>query len=102
MSPIGSPHGYFTGDSPVDSAWLQAFEVLDVLPWDDRKIRKWLRSVGAGQVEVKSRGLYPLRMQVDANAYQRRYSVASGMPVTLLVTRIGDRMRGIAARRLST
>lgn len=102
LSPIGSPHGYFTGDSPVDSAWLQAFEVLDVLPWDDRKIRKWLRNVGAGQVEVKSRGLYPLRMQVDANAYQRRYSVASGMPITLLVTRIGDRMRGIAARRLST
>lgn len=102
LSPIGSSHGYFTGDSPVDSAWLQAFEVLDVLPWDDRKIRKWLRSVGAGQVEVKSRGLYPLRMQFDANAYQRRYSVASGMPVTLLVTRIGERLRGIAARRLST
>lgn len=102
LAPIGSSHGYFTGDSPVSSSWLQTFEVLDVLPWDDRKIRKWLRSVGAGLVEVKSRGLYPLRMQFDANAYQRRYSVAGGMPVTLLVTRIGERLRGIAARRIST
>lgn len=102
LSPIGSPHGYFTGDSPLSSPWLQGFEVLDVLPWDDRRIRKWLRRAGAGQVEVKSRGFYPLRMQFDANAYQRRYSVAGGTPVTLLVTRIGERLRGIAAQRINT
>ena len=98
LAPIGSPHGYYTGDSLVSSPWLQSFEVLGVLPWDDRKIRNWLRSAGVGQVEVKSRGLYPLRMQLDANACQRRYSVAAGMPLTLLVTRIGERLRGIADR----
>ncbi len=101
LAPIGSPHGYFTGDSIVDSPWLQTFEVLDVLPWDDRRIRKWLRSVGAGQVEVKSRGLYPMRMRFDANVCQRRYSATDGRPVTLLVTRMGERLRAIAARRIA-
>ncbi len=100
LAPIGSPHGYYTGDSWLRSPWLQTFEVLEVLAWDDRKIRKWLRSAGAGQVEVKARGLYPLRMQLDANACQRRYATAVGKPVTLLVTRIGERLCGIAARRM--
>lgn len=100
LRPVGESHGYYTGDSRLSSPWAQGFEVLDVLAWDDRKIRKWLRSFGAGPVEVKARGLYPLKLQLDANACQRRYSVADGIPLTLLVTRIGERLRGIAARRL--
>lgn len=100
LSPICEAHGYYTSNTLVCSPWSQAFECITVLAWDDRKIRKWLRGFGAGQVEVKVRGVYPLQLHIDANACQRRYSRAGGTPVTLLVTRIGDRLRGIAARRL--
>lgn len=100
LSPICESHGYYTSNTLVSSPWTQAFECIAVLAWDDRKIRKWLRGFGAGQVEVKVRGVYPMQMHIDANACQRRYSRAEGTPVTLLVTRIGDRLRGIAARRL--
>ncbi len=102
LSPISESHGYYTSDTLVCSAWAQAFERIVVLAWDDRKIRKWLRGFGAGQVEVKVRGVHPMKLRVDANACQRRYSRSDGEPVTLLVTRIGDRLRGIAARRLPT
>lgn len=91
---LSDQHGYFTGDSPLNSPWLQAFEVLEILPWDDRRVRKWLRANQAGVVEVKCRSI-----KIDANAYQKQYSQESGQPVTLLVTRLGDRVRAIAARR---
>lgn len=97
---LGSAHGYFTADSPLDSPWASAFEVLEVLPWDDRQLRKWLRKRGAGKVEVKTRGLLDRSIHIDANACQKRYSAAEGEPMTLLVTRLANRIRCIVARRL--
>lgn len=97
---LGSVHGYFTTDIPLDSPWAKTFEVLAVLPWDDRQLRKWLRKRGAGQVEVKTRGLQDRSIKIDANASQKRYSAAEGEPMTLLVTRLAGRIRCIIARRL--
>ncbi|MCA9133295.1 MAG: methyltransferase domain-containing protein, partial [Planctomycetales bacterium] len=94
MQPLGGEHGYFTSDAQCLSPWAQRFEVLETLAWDDRRVRKWLRSHGAGPVEVKCRLL-----KLDANAFQRRYSTAEGSPLTLLVTRLGERVRAIVARR---
>ncbi len=92
---LGREHGYFTGDQPVGSPWHQMFRVVDVIAWDDRKVRKWLRDYGAGPVEVKSRSV-----KLDANAYQRRYAKGKGLPITLLITRIDERVRCIAAQRI--
>ena len=100
MRCLGSVHGYFTTDLPLDSPWVKTFEVLDVLPWDDRQLRKCLRKRGAGQVEVKTRGLQNRSINIDANAYQKRYSAAEGEPMTLLVTRLAGRIRCIVGRRL--
>ncbi len=99
LTPLASPHGYFTGETYQRSPWSQGFEVLDVLAWDDRKIRKSLRNHGAGIVEVKSRSLYPLSMKLDTNACQRRYSRPDGQPLVLLVTRIGRNLKCIIGRR---
>lgn len=87
--------GYYVGADPVHTSWAHTFEVLDVVAWDDRKVRKTLRNLGAGRVEVKNRLL-----RLDANAYQRRYSTPDGQPITLLVTKMGDRVRAIVARRI--
>lgn len=95
LQPLGGEHGFFTGASMIESPWAQAFEVIDVLPWDDRKVRKWLRAYRPGVVEVKTR-----LAKVDANLYQRRYSGDGSQAVTLLVTQLGQRIRAIAARRI--
>ncbi len=99
MQPLSEPTGYHTsGSLPHATAWsegwCQAFEVREILPWDDRQVRRWLRSFGAGAVEVKCR-----LAKLDANAFQRRYQSDSGQPVTLLVTKLDGKTRAIAATR---
>lgn len=100
LLPLGSTHGYYTGDAICQSPWCQPFEVIDVLAWDDRKLRKWLHRNKAGLVEVKCRSLHPFTVQQDLNAYQRRYSQPQGEPFTLLLTRVGQKLRCIVGRRL--
>ncbi|MCA9193929.1 MAG: hypothetical protein KDB03_19290 [Planctomycetales bacterium] len=95
LNAVHSPHGYFVADRTLTSAWLQTFQVLEILPFDNRKIRSWLRLHGAGMVEVKSR-LFSL----DASKLQRQLGQSSGNSVTLLVTRIGEKIRAVAAQRL--
>lgn len=91
---VGGEHGYYTDSALIRSPWSQPYRVLDILAWDDRQVRKWLRQAGAGLVEVKCR-----LHRMDAAAAQRRYSSTSGRPFTLLVTRLGQRVRAIAAER---
>ncbi len=96
MQALGSPQGYFTSDSATESPWVQGFEVLDIISWDDRRVRRTLRGLDAGIIEVKNR-----LIRLDANQYQRKYSSPSGPPFTLLVTKLNDRVRAIVARRCS-
>jgi SAM-dependent methyltransferase len=92
---LGNPLGYYTGNQPIFSPWVQTFQVIEELAWDDRKVRKWLRHYQAGSVEVKCRLL-----KLDANAAQRRYQSAQVGSVTLLVTRLKERVRCIACKRI--
>lgn len=99
MRPLSEPTGYHTGESlptatALSEGWCQAFEVQEILPWDDRQVRRWLRAFGAGAVEVKCR-----LAKLDANAFQRRYQADSGQPVSLLVTKLDGKTRAIAATR---
>ncbi|MDX1925484.1 MAG: hypothetical protein SFV81_03135 [Pirellulaceae bacterium] len=92
--PLGTSQGYFTSDLAVESAWAQRFEVVEVLPWDQRRVRRWLRENQIGEVEVKKRLL-----QLDANEHQRALRGAGEAKITLLITRLGERVRAIVARR---
>ncbi|HBE69907.1 MAG TPA: hypothetical protein DDW52_17310 [Planctomycetaceae bacterium] len=95
LEALADHSGYYTSDDAIDSPFAQRLEVIDVIPWDDRQVRKWLRKFGAGIVEVKCR-LAP----VDATQAQKRYSRDTGeQPVTLVVTRIEKRVRAIACLR---
>ncbi len=94
LAAITDHAGFYTGSGRVDSPWASAFEVVDVLAWDDRRVRKWLNDSKSGMVEVKSR-----LTRMDASSYQRRYTRSEGSPISLLVTRIGSQIRCIAAKR---
>jgi THUMP domain-like len=93
--PLGTSQGYFTSDLAVNSAWAQRFEVVDVLPWDQRRVKRWLREHQIGEVEVKKRLL-----QLDANEHQRQLRGAGDAKITLLITRLGERVRAVIARRV--
>lgn len=96
LAAIGNAQGYFTSDQRLSNNLVQGFEVVEEVGWDDRKVRRCLRALQAGNVEVKCRLL-----TLDANRYQKRYSQPGGNPVTILVTRLGNRTRAILTRRLS-
>ncbi|MEM7475254.1 MAG: class I SAM-dependent methyltransferase [Planctomycetota bacterium] len=94
LQSVSGTHGYYTGGEPVYSPWCQCFRVLETVSWDDRKLRKLLRRYEPGTVEVKNR-----LFRMDANVMQRRYSGNGARRLTLLVTRIGQRIRAILAER---
>lgn len=95
MRPLSSVQGYYTSEHRILSPWARCYRVLQVIPWDDRRVRKVLRGLGAGIVEVKNR-----LHRLDANGSQRRYSSPDGRALTLLVTRMGARVRAIVAERV--
>lgn len=87
--------GFYTGIKPIRTEWAQSFRVIETLAWDDRKVRKLLRKLDGGVVEVKNR-----LVKLDANAAQKRYSRGDGnRPLVLLVTKLGQRVRCIVAER---
>jgi THUMP domain-like len=97
LLPVSSPTGYFTGNQALHTSLAQCFEIVDVIAWDDRQVRQWLRRRSAGAVEVKCR-----LVKLDASGFQRRYSQPEGEPLTLIVTRLGKRVRCIVCRRVTS
>lgn len=97
---LSAPHpssGLLTGDAPVGSGLLTPFERLADLPWSPRKVRRVLRDLGAGIVEIKTRGGI-----VDPDRLQREMRGPGGAELTLFVLRLGDEVRAIIARRVQS
>jgi hypothetical protein len=98
---LGALHpevGLLTGDARVSSPWLLPFEVLADMPWKEKRARAWLREHGAGQVEVKTRGV-----REDAGALQRRLQakLRGDEAFVLFLVRLGRSPRALLARRLT-
>lgn len=47
---------YFTTDHQPDSPWLRAWQILDWMPFNLKKVRAYLRSHHVGRLTVKKRG----------------------------------------------
>jgi len=89
---------YWTADAPVDGEQLlSTFEVLEVLPFDLKKLRAALAARDVGTLEIKVRG-------VDENpmALRAKLKLRGGGSATLLVTRIERGVTAIIARRVGS
>jgi hypothetical protein len=58
---------YLTTDAPARTPFARSYEVLDVLPFDPRRLRAALRARGVGRLTVKKRGadVEPDRLRRD-------------------------------------
>ncbi|MDR0991096.1 MAG: SAM-dependent methyltransferase, partial [Propionibacteriaceae bacterium] len=72
---------YLTGDADRLTPWAQRFEVLEVLPFDDKKVRAWIRQRGIGHLEIKTRGL-----GLDPARWRRRLGLKGPERATVIVT----------------
>jgi hypothetical protein len=87
---------YLTSDSQVADSALAAFEVQDVLPFDQKQLKAWCREKRIGRLEIKKRG-------VDVDPQKLRKAIASEgeQSATLIVTRLDSKVRVMVVRRVT-
>ena len=68
IASLGDVSGYLTGPEPIDHSLVDAYEVLEAISWDEKKVRKMLRDRNIGTLVVKKRGckgLDPNKLQLS-------------------------------------
>jgi hypothetical protein len=95
LSRIAPQIAYLTGDVRIDDPLLAKFEVIDVLPFDQKRLKAALRAGGFGRLEVKKRG-------VDASPEElrRKLKVDGKNEATLLITPHAGKTIAVIARRV--
>ena len=86
---------YLTSDALVQTPFAAPFEVLDLLPNNEREIRAWFRRQSIGQVEIKCR-----RIPIQADALRKRLPLQGDRPAVLIFARIGGKARAVVCRRV--
>ena len=72
---------YLTAPHHLPTPFASAFVVRDVLPFDEKVLRGWVRERGIGTLEIKKRGL-----DVDPAALRRRLKPKGRAAATLVLT----------------
>lgn len=86
---------YLTGDERVPTPFATGFEVLEVLPYDLKALRRWLRAAAVGTLEIKKRGV-----DVDPAELRRRLGSHGTASATLVVSRTPRGTIVLVVRRL--
>ena len=89
--------GLLTADADPRSPWLTGFELIEQLPWREKRVAAALRARGAGVVEVKTRG-----GAVDPDRAQRRLRGQGKTPFTVFVLRWDRQVVALVTRRLAS
>lgn len=90
-------HGYLTGNQGTGLGELAAvFRVLDVMPFDRRRLAEWLRGRGIGRLEIKKRGV-----EIDPARLARELAGSGERACTLVLARTPARVLAILAERVS-
>ncbi len=96
LSACGSGASYLTGAAPINDLALVCFRVLDVLPYETRRISKYLAERNVGTLEIKKRGV-----DLDPDRFRRELKLRGTNALTLLVTNAGQRIVAVVAERAS-
>jgi hypothetical protein len=81
---------YLSGDRLPPA--VRGFEVLQQLPFDERRLRQALTVLDCGAVEILVRGVGGIA--ADPDALRRRLRLRGGQPLAAVITRIGPRTAG--------
>lgn len=84
---------YVSTDTPPATPLGRAYEVVDLLPYDVKTLRAYVRDRGIGILTIKKRGV-----GIDPDDLRRRLRPRGEAAVTLVVTRVGERATVLAVR----
>ena len=89
------PHtAYLSSDGPLSSPYATCFEVLEVLDYDVKRLRGWVREHAVGTVEIKKRGL-----DVDPAALRRQLKPKGPNAATVILARTVDGAKALVCSR---
>ncbi|MFN9550963.1 MAG: class I SAM-dependent methyltransferase [Pirellulaceae bacterium] len=97
VSVLGDRNGYLLADRPVRTAWVDWFEIQEVMPWDRKRVRRWLRERGIGRLEIKTRGV-----KESVDALRGQLALSGDREATLLLTQVNRRVFALLAQRLGS
>lgn len=87
---------YLTADSLVSTPFASAFRVLEVLPFDEKKLRLALQERRIGTLEIKKRGV-----DVDPAAVRTRLKLKGSATGTLVLTRMAGHRVALLVERVA-
>jgi hypothetical protein len=96
LSAISAGIAYLTDERLIDEPALAAFEIVDLLPLDQKQLKAYCREHRLGRLEVKKRGVV-----IDPERLRKQVVSQGEESATLFVTPIRGQVRTIVARRVS-
>jgi len=87
---------YYTADHSLAHPALACFQVLEVMPFSERRLRQWLGERDIGRLEIKKRGV-----PIDPEKLRRQLRASGPDEATILMARIRGRVTAILAQRVA-
>lgn len=87
---------YLTSDTVHETPFATAFRVLEVLPFEERKLRSALAERGIGTLEIKKRGV-----DVDPATLRTRLKLTGSRSATLILTRAAGHRVALLVERVA-
>ena len=84
---------YLTGPKKIASPWLKGYEVIEVMPFDRKRLKQRLQQMDVGILEIKKRG-----SDVVPEQLRKELNLKGKGSITLIVTRLGEQHRVILAQ----
>lgn len=86
---------YLSAPWHLPTPFATAFEVIEVLPYDERALRAWARDRGVGTLEIKKRGI-----DVDPAVLRKRLKPRGAASATVVLTPTPEGARALVVRRV--
>lgn len=83
---IDAEIGFLVADAPIETPFARSLRIVDSLPWHERQLKRVLREIGAGPVDIRRRGLAG-----DVAAITRRLRGSGSLRVTIAMTRVMEK-----------
>ena len=86
---------YLTDDRVPETAFVRSFEVIDVLPYQEKELRRYFRAADFGQLEIKCR-----HIKVPIESLRKKLTLDGSQPGVLIVVREAGHARAVVCRRV--
>jgi len=86
---------YLTAEQQLTSPWLKSYEVVDVLPLDEKTIRTYCHKNELGTLEIKKRGV-----DITPEQLRPKLKLKGAGAATLILTRVGSARQAIICRAI--